>query len=218
MCSLKRHLQKRFRRKHSVHWKDRLRTEIVTVTEATDLREVKDLKEVTDLREVKELTEDPLTEVRIGIRVTDHRVVTTEIRVTAVQDKVDMSEAIRKEQAASMAAEKEIKATDRRAADLDLIKQKAACSLALISQVGRVIAVVTLLQQAVTGILKIVTVVADLMADREIDSAVSQKLRALQQKLLPKTWKRSVKKKRDVSVRKKTNVTKRITSMRKKKH
>lgn len=77
-------------------------------------------------------------------------------------------------------------------------------------KVARVSAAVAAVTRAAAAVLVVIARVTELAADREIDSAVSQKLRALQQKLLPKTWKRSVKKKRDASVRRKINATARI--------
>jgi hypothetical protein len=162
------------------------------------------------------------------LRETDHRAVITETRMTADKDRVDLIEIIRKEQEISMAIEKEARKdsretdhreTDHKATNPALIKQKAECSLALISRVAKVIAVMTMLQQAAIAILKIVTAVADLMVDREIDSATTSQVKDLAVTLRHSKILKSIeKKKRDVSARKKTSVTKKITSMKRKKH
>ena len=192
---------------------DRHRNVIAIAKEANAATDRNAVREVSVPKEANAVREDPVTEAR----ATEHRAVMAKDRVTVVQDRVDMKEVIRKDQAASTATEKEIRVTDRRAADPDLIKQKAECSLALISQVGKVLAVGMALQQAAAAVLRITSAVAEQMAGRQIDSATASRAKALAEKLHPSRILKS-RKKRDVSVRKKTNATKKTTSMKKKRH
>ena len=77
--------------------------------------------------------EEALIEDKKEARAIDHRGAMVSPKVIAAVDRVVMNEAIRKEQADSMAAEKEIRVKDRRVADPDLTKQKVECSLAAVS-------------------------------------------------------------------------------------
>ena len=197
---------------------DRHRNVIAIAKEANAATDRNAVREVSVPKEANAVREDPVTEARRETRATEHRAVMAKDRVTVVQDRVDMKEVIRKDQAASTATEKEIRVTDRRAADPDLIKQKAECSLALISQVGKVLAVGMALQQAAVVVLRITSAVAEQMAGRQIDSATASRAKALAEMLHPSRILKSIeKKRRDVSVRKKTNVTRKTTSMKRKK-
>ena len=80
----------------------------------------------------------------------------------------------------------------------------------LASRVARVSAAVAAVTRAVAVVLAVIAAIAEAMEDREIDSAISQRLRDLRQKLLQKISRRSVKKKRDASVRRKISATAKI--------
>ena len=80
----------------------------------------------------------------------------------------------------------------------------------LASKVARVSAAVAAAARAVAVVLAVIAAIAEPVEDREIDSAISHRLKDSRQKLLQKTSRKSVKKKRDASVRKKTNATARI--------
>jgi len=84
------------------------------------------------------------------------------------------------------------------------LQDRADTALKVIKTSARMIAVAAVIARAAAAVLAVIARVAEAMADRQIDSAVSQQLRALRQKLLPRIWKRSVRKKRDVSAKRRT--------------
>lgn len=71
----------------------------------------------------------------------------------------------------------------------------------------RVTAAVEAAARAVAAASAVTAAITEAMAGREIDSEVSQRLKALWQRLRPRIWKRSVRKKRDASVRKRISAT-----------
>ena len=80
------------------------------------------------------------------------------------------------------------------------------------------IAAAQALTRAVNAALALRTAVVQEMTDREIDSQITSRAKALWQKLPQRIWRRSVKKTRDVSVRRRISAPKRICSTKRKKY
>ena len=73
--------------------------------------------------------------------------------------------------------------------------------------------------RAVTAALTVLRAITEQVADREPDSEIRDRVRALQGKLRQRTWKRGARKTRDVqAARRKISAPKRITSMRMTRH
>ena len=95
-------------------------------------------------------------------------------------------------------------------ADLPFIKTDPENLEEVAMKVARVSALAAAAVKTAVVDLAVIAVMADLAAHREIDSGISSLQKDLQQKLRLRIWKRSVKKKRDASVRRKTSATARI--------
>ena len=87
-----------------------------------------------------------------------------------------------------------------------------------VRRITAVTAAVQALMRVVTAALAIKTAAVQAMTDREIDSQITSRAKALWQKLLQRIWKRNVKKTRDVSVRRRISAPKKICSTKRKKY
>ena len=79
-------------------------------------------------------------------------------------------------------------------------------------------AAVQALTRAVNAALAIKTAAEQAMTDREIDSVILSRAKALWQKLPQRTWRRSVRKTRDASVRRRISAPRRICSTKRMKY
>lgn len=145
-------------------------------------------------------------------RTTDSRVtVTAEARTASRVEDLRVTDrsadSFRAEEATEMADLRETEGTDFR--DLADRVWKAV----------RVTGAVLALVRAVTAVLTVLREITEQVADREPDSEIRGRVRALQVKLRQRIWKRGARKIRDVqAARRRINAPKRITSMRRTRH